>query len=97
MAITAIGAIPDMATTGMGRPTPATEAIVEGTGTATPAGAITVEIASMAETDSMVEVAITVAVVIMVEAAPTMVGTGRLHPQLEALAADGICRRPLHL
>ena len=29
------------------------------------------------------------------EAVPMVVGAGRLHPQLEALAADGICCRPL--
>ncbi len=29
------------------------------------------------------------------EAVPTVVGAGRLHHQLEALAADGICCRPL--
>jgi len=71
------------ATTDVGRPFPGAEDIAADSVTVTPAAALTVEAASMAET------------AFRAEAVPLVVGAGRLHHQLAALAADGVCRRPL--
>jgi hypothetical protein len=75
-----------VATLDVGRPFPGPEDIAADSVTVTPGAALTVGAASMAEAaTSTVEA----------EAVPMVVGAGKLHHQLAALAADDICRRPL--
>jgi len=94
----------DAATTDAGRPIPDAEDFAVGTAMAMPAATLTVEadraslVVAEAEADSMAEVAtstVEAVEVSMAEAEAMVVGAGRLHHKLEALAAGGICCRPL--
>jgi hypothetical protein len=86
------------ATTETGRPFPGAEDFAVGSVTVTPVEAdvasAEADIAS-AEADIASAEADIASVEAEAEAVPMVVGAGRPHPQLEALAADGICCRPL--
>jgi hypothetical protein len=103
VAITGDAALAAGATTETGRPFPGAEDFAVGSVTVTSveadAASVEADAASVEADAASVEVGVASVEVDTpseeAEAVPTVVGAGRLHRQLEALAADGICRRPL--
>jgi len=110
VAITGDGAFAAGATTETGGPFPGAEDFAVGSATVTPVEAdvasveadrpsVEVDVTSVEADRPCVEVGAASVEADMpsveAEAVPIVVGAGRLHHQLEAPAADGICRRPL--
>jgi hypothetical protein len=103
VAITGDVALAAGATTETGGPFPGAEDFAVGSVMVTPveadvasveadAASVEVDVASVEADVASVEADMPS---VEAEAVPTVVGAGRLHHQLEALAADGICCRPL--